>query len=414
MKATTKGWVMALLGALFFFYAFMQANLMASFSCELLRSYNANACSLSLFTAAFFYGNIIFVLPAGLLLDRYSPKMLMIAGVLLAIAGTLIFGVSNSLFFGSLGRFLCGIMMALGLIGPLKLASLWLPPSKMALASSLIITIGMFGGIFAQAPVAMLIGLLGWRGALMAIAFFGVFVALVIALFIKVPKLEKTEKEAMKLGVFNSLKEVAKRPQNWLTGFFICLLNQPIALLGALFGTPYLMQAHGFLPLEASFITSMLFFGMILGSPFFGWFSDYMKLRKMPMYVGSITCFFLVLILLFGPKLGSMSAHVLFFLIGFTSAAQVLGYPVISESNPQKITGTALSLASLIIMGVGYGLALPFVGWLLDLSWSGEVINGVNIYTASAYQKALLSIPIAILLSVFMLFFTKETKCRSL
>lgn len=414
MKTTAKGWVMALLGAIFFFYAFMQANLMTSFSSELIRSYNANASSLSFFTAAFFYGNIIFILPAGLLLDRYSPKSLMLIGMFLAIAGTFIFGVSHNIFIGAVGRFLCGIMMALGLIGPLKLASLWLPPNKMALASSLIITIGMFGAVVAQAPVAILIQSIGWRGALMAITFFGIFIALVIAFFIKVPKIEKIEKAALSLGVFNSLKEVTKSPQNWLAGFFICLQNQPIAIMGALFGIPYLTQVHGFLPLEASMITSMLFFGMIIGSPFFGWFSDFIKLRKLPMYIGSVSCLCLLLFLLFGPKLNSLSAHLLFLLIGFTSAAQVLGYPLISESNSQKISGTALSLASLIIMGFGYGLGLPFVGWLLEMAWSGDILNGMSIYSAGAYQKALFSMPFGVFIGLVLLFFIKETKCKAL
>lgn len=408
----TKEWAITLVGALFFFYAFMQVNLMTPLGHELLKAYNTNLSSISFLTAAYFYGNILFIIPAGLLLDRYSPKLLMMIGLFLAVLGTFIFATSGTISLGALGRFLCGIMMAFGLIAPLKLASLLLPSDKMAFASSLIVTIGMLGGVVAQAPTALLVQSFGWRIALIIIGCLGIFIGVLLYFIIKVPKIEKVENEALSSGILKSLKEVTKSPQNWYLGFFICLVNLPIAILGALFGIPYLVQVQGFLPLEASFITSMLFFGMIIGSPFFGWFSDRVKLRKLPMYIGAISCLVFILFTLFGPKLSSNAALLLFFLIGFTSSSQVLGYPLISESNPQKTSGTALSLATLIIMGVGYGLALPFVGWLLDLAWEGLMVNGMNIYTAAAYQKALFSIPLGVFIGIVLLFFTKESGCR--
>jgi MFS family permease len=413
-KSNRKGWIVSLTGALFFFYAFIQANVMTPLNSELLREFGAGISAISLLSAWYFYANIIFIIPAGLLLDRFSVRKLMIIAICFAIFGTLLFALANNLFVASLGRFFCGIMMAFGLISCLKLASLWLPPNKMALASSLIITIGMIGGVFAQRPMAMLVENFGWRKALFLLAILGVVIAVILWFVVRDKKGEKESREALSEGIFKSMKGVFKCSQNWYCGFFTSLLNLPVAILGALFGITYLTQARSVGYLKASMIVSMLFFGMIVGSPFFGWFSDYLKRRKLPMYLGSVFCLACVSIVLLQENLNMGFLYFLFFATGFTSASQVLGYPVISESNPVKTTGTALSLAAFIIMGLGYGIGLPFIGWLLDLMFKGRVVDGVNFYSYATYQKAFLAIPIGIAISIVMVFLMKETNCKSI
>jgi len=407
----TKGWVISLTGSLFFFYAFIQVNMMTPLNGELLKEFQVNSSTISFLSAWYFYANIIFIIPAGLMLDRYSVRMLMMIGIAISVIGLVIFGFSNTLALASFGRFLTGIMMAFGLIGCLKLASIWLPAIHMALASSLIITIGMLGGIIAQVPVAVMVNKFGWRNAVFVLAALGVFIAIILFFIIKEPSIKKKEKGE---NVFYSLMHVIKNKENWYCGIFTCFVNLPLAILGALFGSTYLMQARNFSYIESPIIVSMLFIGMIFGSPFFGWFSDYIKKRKVPMYLGSISCFIFVLLMLYLPNVSFLWMFLLFFLIGFTSASQVLGYPVITESNPAETTGTALSLAAFIIMGIGYGLGIPFVGKLLDKMWVSTMVGGIPFYQIQTYQKAFLIIPIGILIGIIMVFLMKETKCKSI
>lgn len=405
-----KPWIISLVGALFFFYAFIQANMMTPLNGELLRDFGVTASKISLVSASYFYANILFIIPAGLLLDRYSVKILMMIGLFLAVLGSIIFGISDSLYFVALGRFLSGTMMAFGLISCLKLASMWLPSKHMALVSSLIITIGMLGGIAAQIPVAYLVTAFGWRHAVFFIALLGILIGIILFFVVQ----DKGEKGKSNEGVLDSLKQALRNKINWYCGFFTCFVNLPLAILGALFGTAYLMQARDFSYMQSSIIVSMLFIGMIVGSPFFGWFSDYVQRRKYPMLIGSISCLFFMVISLFVVNISFFMMVILFFILGFTSASQVLGYPVITESNPLKLTGTSLSLAAFIIMGVGYGLFLPFIGKLLDKMWSGKVMANIRFYDAVTYQKAFLVIPFGILIGIIMVFFMKETYCKSI
>lgn len=410
-----KGRIISLISALFFFYAVFLANLMTPLNGSLAKYFGATSAQIGMLSAWFFYGNIIFIIPAGLMMDRYSIKILMAVNMLIAVAGTIFFAFSESFFMIAFGRFLSGIMMAFGLIICIKLASLWIPSNQMAIASSLMITIGMSGGIASQAPMIFLVEKMGWQASLLAAAVLGLVIGTILWFTIKDPRSAQNKETRVKaMPVGQSLLKAVKQPQNWFCGLFICLLNLPIAILGALFGISYFQHVYNFTAMRSSSIISMLFLGIIAGSPFFGWVSDFMKVRKVSMFFGSVFCLILMLIVLYVQTAGFFALHILLFFVGFTSGAQVLGYPVISESNPSDISGTALSLAALLIGGGGYGIGLPFVGKLLHLSWEGAVVDGVHVYSAAAYQKAFAAIPIGIMLAILMIFFIKETKCRSI
>jgi hypothetical protein len=67
-------------------------------------------------------------------------------------------------------------------------------------------------------------------------------------------------------------------------------------------------------------------------------------------------------------------------------------------------------------MGVMMGpmLMQPAVGWMLDHQWQGSVRDGVRIYSREAYQVGFSMILVWIVLSVILLFFTRETYCRQI
>jgi MFS family permease len=402
-----KAWFLTLFGALFFFYGFFQTNMMTALQGPLMQDFKASATDVGFVSAFYFYSTILFIIPAGLILDRFSIRKILLANMAIIIVGTLIFAYSGNLFLVGVARFVCGIMSAFSLLACLKLASLVQPPEKLALASSLIITIGMFGGMLSSILTQTWVAYFGWRGALILIAALGALIALILWMAIHLPHEAAEEKELKEvrshLGIGESLWIVIKKWQNWGCGLFTTTVNLPVAIFGALFGINYLTQIYKISAPQAASITSMLFFGMIFGSPFFGWLANYMKQRRLPMVLGSIACLALVLILLYVPLSNLGLLFILFFAIGLTSAAQVLGYPVIAESNTPDTTATALSLASILIMGLGYGLGLPFVGWLIDLGLKGPM-------PLEAYHNAFMTIPIGILIGVILSLFIKETK----
>jgi len=399
-------WIAPMVGALFFFYAFIQCNMLNPLHGALQAYFQLDTAQLGILGAFYFYGNVIFLIPAGLLLDRLAIHKIFFIGMVLGIVGAIIFAFSTNIYVAAFGRFLSGMMMAWGLIACLKLASLWLKPTQMALASSLVVSIGMVGGIVSQAPIAYITEKFSWQISVSIVALIGILIFSVLSLIVRAPTSETNDRKARN-SIVDSLLLVAKNPINWLASFFICFLNIPVAIFGALFGAGFLTVFHQVSSFEASSIVSMLFLGMILGSPFFGWLAQKLNNMYLTIFIGTTLCAALLISVLF--PVSSVTLYALFFFIGFTSGAQVLGYPVITRNNTADISGTAMSLGAIIIMGVGYGLGLPFFGKLIDM---------LTVHFASAktaYFYVVMSFFLLVALSQFlstMLYFyeKKETK----
>lgn len=413
-----KAWVVTLTAALFFFYEFIQLNLFNAINVQLMQDFHLNAAELGQLSSMYFYANAILLFPAGILLDRFSTRYMLFAAVVVSTVGTLLFGAADTFVMAAIGRFLVGVGAAFCFLSCIRLASRWFPPAKMAFVTGLVVTMAMLGGLVAQTPFAALSHWLGWRHAVFIDAGLGVFIALAIWFLIQdrpsnshgSVKADKAHLQT--LGFWRSLHLVLMNPQNWFGGIYTSLMNLPIFLLGALWGIPYLVQVHHVSEMQASFATMMLFVGVIIGSPLFGWFSDYIGRRVLPMVIGAILSLVVMCFLMFMHDLSLPMLITLFFLIGLVTSSQVLSYPTIAELNPIALTSTAVSIDSVTIMLSGV-ISQPFFGWILELHWDHTMQNGARLYTPHDFMQAMLMMPIAFALALGIAFLIKETYCKS-
>jgi nitrate/nitrite transporter NarK len=295
----------------------------------------------------------------------------------------------------------------------MRLASRWFKPQKLALASGVIVTIGMLGGIASQAPLTVLVTKFGWRFAMQLNAGLGIIFLLLIMVLVKdyPPGFSKiiSNKNATSLSyLWVTIKKALSNPQNWLFGLYTSLLNLPVFLLGALWGSFYLVQVHFLHEAQATYVTSMIFVGTIIGSPVLGLLSDKLASRRKPMLVCALLAIVLINIIMFVPHLNFVELMALFFLLGFITSAQVISYPAIAECNPVEITGSSLSIASVIIM-LGGVLFQPLFSLLMDWHWNGYIIKNVPWYAPGNYKIAMTILPIAFVVGLIAVWLAKET-----
>lgn len=415
---TRLAWVVTLTASLFFFYEFIQMNLFNAISVDLMRDFHLDASQLGHLSSMYFYANAIFLFPAGLMLDRFSTKKLLLFAVILCTLGTLIFGWAPTFTVAAIGRFMVGIGASFCFLSCIRISSRWFPPNKMAFVTGIIVTVAMSGGLMAQTPFTLLSQAVGWRYAVLIDAGLGVLIGLAIKFMVadRPPDSHANaaaEKHVLQtMGFWHSIRLVLSNPYNWLGGLYTLLLNLPVFLLGALWGINYLSQVHHISNLQASYATAMFFLGVIFGSPAFGWFSDHIGRRVLPMIIGAVLSFIAILLLMYIPNLSLTAIIVLFFVIGFVTSSQVLSYPTIAELNPLALTGTAVSVDSVLIMSSGF-IFQPLFGWMMELNWDGTMVNGAPVYSAHDFQNAMLIMPIGFVLGLIVAFFIKETYCKS-
>lgn len=412
-----KAWIVVVTAAIFFFYQFIQLNFFNAINIPLMQTFHLNATELGQLDVMYFYGDILFLFPAGILLDRYSTKKILLIAVLGSIIGTFLFGLAQTYPVAAFSRFLVGSGASFCFLSCFRLASRWFPTQKMALVTGVIVTMAMLGGMVAQTPFVILSHYLGWRNTVFINASMGILIGLAI-LWLVQDRPPNNHENALSeyhqlkaLGFWHGLRLVLTNRYNWLNGFYASLVNLPVFLLGGLWGIHYLVVAHQFSEHQASYATTLFFVGVILGSPIFGWVSDKIKRRVLPMIIGVISSLTMVLLLIYVPYLSSRSILLLFFLIGFTTSAQVLTYPTIAEHNPPVLGGTAISVASIIILGAG-PIVLPLFGWLMEQGSSHPIINDVPQYLAYDFGRAMLIIPVAFVIGFIMALLIRETYCK--
>ena len=407
-------WVVTLTGALFFLYEFIQMNMFNSLSQPLERTFHLGALQLGIVAAFYFISDALLVYPAGVFCDWFSSKKLLIVGMVMCIVGTWLLTLADNAWFLIVARFLAGTASAFCLLSVLRLAAQWFPPSKMGQITGVVIAFGMLGGAVSQTPLTWLIGQYGWREALRITALVGVVILAAIVLIVRDAPRHKcfaalqTASHQEKLTWRQGFLCIISHQNNWLAALYIATMNLPIMLLAGLFGTQVLMQDKGVTMLQGSTASMMVFIGTIIGSPFFGYLSDRVGSRRWPMLIAAVLALLLFVLFVYMPDLSSLTCSVLFFVLGFITAAQIIGYPVVRESNPANVIGTALGFLSVFIFLLP-ALLQPLIGWILMTSAGGQIIAGVHWYTHLAYQHAMWVLIIGFVVSIVSAWALSET-----
>jgi MFS family permease len=404
-------WVVSFAASLFFFYEFIQGNMFASIADNIMHDFNIQADKMTYLSSIYYVSNVIFLFVAGMLLDRFSTKKTIIVAMLLCVLSTFILAYSYSFYLALFCRFVTGIGSAFCFLGPIRVASRWFPPQRMALVTGVIVTIAMTGGMLAQYPLTKLVVLVGWRDALIKVGWLGVAMLLFMFYWIKDrPNKTTVHSTSDKIDLLTAAKRAYLNFQTIRAALYASLMNIAVAVFGAMMGSLYLIQRLGVDKEGASMVNSMLFLGAILGGPFIGWCSDRMGLRVLPMKIGALLSFIVVLSILYLP-VSAVGMSVLFFLLGFFTASQIISYALVAESSPPAMTAMAVSIVSILVQG-GYIVYQNLFSALLIHHGGMHMVDGVPVYSFGDYQAAALIIPIGLAVSLFVIMRLKETYCR--
>src|SRR5579871_5475412 len=118
-------WLVCFTASLFFFYEFIQMNMLNAISTELMQTFSINATQFGKLSAYYFYANMIFLLPAGIILDRVSTKKIMLTALSICVIGTFAFALAPNIFVASTSRFFAGIGSAFCFLSGVRLATRW-------------------------------------------------------------------------------------------------------------------------------------------------------------------------------------------------------------------------------------------------------------------------------------------------
>ncbi len=404
--------LMWFLGSFCFFFAFFQRVTPSIIVEDLMRDFGVTAGIVGTLSALYFYAYAGLQVPIGLLVDRWGPRYMLAGAIAINGLGTLLFAVTNEIGLAYIGRVLIGVGSAVGWVGSLKLIAAWFPPSRFALMSGCTSALGMTGAVIGQAPMAILVGAVGWRPALFGIGMFAVIYAFMLWLIVRdVPPGQPPSVATRFADVMEGLRGVAARPQTWIIAFCSGSMVAPQASFGALWGVPYLMTAHGIDRTTAAASTSMLLFGWAIGSPLAGWISDRIRRRQPALLIGTISAFGTMAAIVYIPDLPLTITQGLLLVNGIAGGSAVLCFVAVREVNDPHASGAAIGIVNMMTMLCG-AVAQTAIGWLLDMVWNGNIETGVRVYEVADYHIAFLTLVVCGIAGVILALTMGETCTR--
>lgn len=407
------------LSAIFYFYEFMLQVSPSVMVPDLMEAFSIQGAEVGNLSAFYFYAYALVQLPAGMLIDKFGPRILLTLASLSCAVGCLLFAYSGQhLWSAEAGRFLMGLGGGFAVVSCLKLTTLWFPSRYFALMAGFMVAVGMLGAAGGQAPLAILIENYGWQQSILWGGWLGFGLAALVWVIVRdhpagISVRAHAESHSAPIGMLKGLFLVSKNSQIWIASIFAGLMFVPTLGFGELWGVPYLMQRYPIDRPSAAMMCSTIFLGWVVGGPFFGWLSDKMGRRNRPLFISALGTLLSILVILYMPNISQWTVGAMFFLLGVFSSGFVLAYSVVREISLPILSGTAIGFIN-TWNTVGGGAAQPLLGKLLDLQSNGQVgPDGAPIFTLEAYQTALVSLPVCIVLAILILPFIKETFCKS-
>lgn len=288
--------------------------------------------SLPMSVLAFSY--MILQIPSGTISDRYKERLPIVGGTLICSASSILCGLSASLDFLLLGRFLFGVGSGLCFIPAASFISVNTPPSLRGKMVGFIGASTSIGGVAAFLLTPVIESIYKWRWAFIIpgiIEFISAFIFWMLARPLNAATLGKEPEEGMKLRVALMSREI------WILNYIAFLM---LGVLTAVFtwAPTYLMEFRGFTQMSTGILLCLLQVATAVGMPAGGMVSD---------------------------KVGRRAP----FLIGFPP------------------TAIAIALISLFSGSAGIALCLALIGFFLQFAFSSSFTLVLEIYGPSLVGK---------------------------
>ncbi len=384
------------------FYRFSNAVIAPN----LIQDLDLNAETLGLLGGAFFYSFALLQIPMGPMLDRFGPRIMITASVLIGAIGAIIFGASGSFIEALLGRILIGVGMSAVFMGAFKVFILRFSLERFTFLVGLIYAIGISGNIFAASPLALSTSIIGWRMSFIIAGIITALLGILIFLVLEGDKGKQDVKSEVKVGILNTLRIVLGSISFWQIAVFAFFRYGSVVGLQGLWLGPYLIDVYGYSPVQAGNLLIFFAIGAIIGGPISGRLSDQVFSSKKKVALWGMSFYALCLLPLTGIL--SLRSHFsygfLFFAIGFFQSFGIVTFSHAKDLFPLSLSGTVMTWINFFTMSGG-AIFMPALGKVIE-----SFPKRGSSYPPEAYHLAFLICLLCVIGSLILYGFSKEKK----
>ncbi|WP_243063114.1 nitrate/nitrite transporter [Humibacter sp. RRB41] len=387
MNSVRSWWVFAA-GVFGYLIAVMQRTTIGVAGVSATERFHSNASLMSTLAVLQLVVYAGMQIPVGVLIDRVGPRVLMLTGTALMVAGQLLVAFSDVIGVAVGGRVLVGAGDAMIFICLIRLVNSWFSGRIVPQLSQWVGNIGQLGQVLSAVPFAFLLHESGWTVAFASAA--GVaLVSFVAILAIVHNSPVDAEGEHRSVSWAQSLHQLGvsiARPGTQL-GFWSHFVTQSSGTVFAMmWGFPFMVYALGYPAGDASWMLTIIVGAALVVGPVLGILTARFPLRRSNIVLTIVAAMGVVwAVLLLWPGTPPVWLVVLLLVVvGAGGPGSLIGFDFARTTNPLHSLGSANGFVNVGGFAASF-VMIYLIGVLLD--WRSH-LESTALYTIDGFRIA--------------------------
>lgn len=401
-RRMTLAWSVWFVAAIFVFFQFYLQLSSGEIVSGLMHSFSLTAFGGGLLASTYYYVYVLLQVPAGMLMDRFGPRLLLSVGALVVAVGCTGFAYSKVVFLAVFARMLMGAGAAFAFVGCLNLIAKWFPQRRFGVMVAIVEAVGMCGAIVGEIFLASLVHHVGWRNCMLASGIISAAIAVLMWTVIRNAPRRKNPQSILvsSAELWAGVRKLLSNPTAWINGAYSGILFSAVTVFSALWAVPFIEQSHHVTLLVATVSTTMVYVGVIFGGPIYGWLDGRTNLRRVLLVGNAVLSSGLLYVVIFWVSLPIWVDSILMFILGFLCSVYVLTFSIANEIAQPEAKASSLGFTNMMCVLTAPFLQ-PLVGLLMSIFSDSKVVHGhvVVHHTVWQFEWAMALIPTVMLLA---------------
>jgi MFS family permease len=394
-----------------YFVTIVERSSMGVASLAASQRFSIGAASLSSLAVAQLAVYAAMQIPAGMILDRFGARKLIIFGSLMTGLGNLLVAVSPMLALAVAGRMIVGFGDAFVFVSMIRLINGWVSGPRATRLTQLFANLGQLGQIASAVPFAYLLGVSGWTPAFTATASLA-FLAAGLGFIALKDEPQAPEDSDRPSTIFRQFLENLADPFTRKAFWVHFTLQSSGSVFILLWGYPFLVQGEG-IPagLASILLASFVFIGFAVGPLLSHICVTYPERRNLLVTgVFAVTVTAWLLVLMTPGKNPLWQIVLLVLVLGIGGPASMAAFDYSRTSIPKYRLGSSNG----IINSGGFVatfISMYLIGLALDQIRAANILENSGLYSLEAFKHAF---PVELIVIVFgLVMFYRERRLTS-
>jgi len=312
-------------------------------------------------SSSFYYPYILLQIPAGIMVARFGARAVLITGAAICTVASLLFAMSQTANFAEATRILMGLGAAPTVVCALTLAAQWFPARLFPLLAALTEMAGMVGAAVGQEILGFIVELSGWRTGMLLLGACSALLLVLIVLFVR--NRANGPDSAERRPTVADMRRLLTSSPILSAAVAGGLVSSAGMSFGMLWGVSYFQAHHQMSLTAASLCASFYFWGCLPGMLGAAWLCSRYRNAAQLLAVGAAGTTVALALILFVLH-GQWPLSVAMFVLGVFNSAYALAFTMVKDESPDHLSGVAMGLTNMAIMGIGAMLFQPLIGIL--------------------------------------------------